>query len=46
MTEFIETLKKFYWQEKISLKRLKEMSNDGKITYDEFKYITAKEGSD
>jgi hypothetical protein len=46
MSDLIETLRLLYWKGSISQKKIKAMSDDGKITYDEFKYITTKEGSE
>lgn len=45
MSYLIETLKTLYWKGEIGEKRIRKMSDEGKITLDEYKYITTKEGS-
>ena len=40
MTEFVESLKRLFKAEKITIEKLEKFLNDGKITQDEFDYIT------
>jgi hypothetical protein len=44
MSCLIESLKALYQKGGISAERIKRMSDEGKITLDEYSYITSKEG--
>lgn len=42
MSTFVESLKRLYEQGKITTDRLAELQTTGKITADEYEYITAE----
>ena len=45
MSTFVESLKRLFEQEKITTDRLAELQTAGKITAEEYEYITAGGGS-
>lgn len=44
MTEFVKSLKRLYWNKKITDTKLKGLLESRKISDEEFKYILRKEG--
>lgn len=44
MTEFVKSLKRLYWNKKITNTKLKGLLESKKISDEEFKYILRKEG--